>query len=179
MSRIGKMPIELDSAVKVSVEAGLVSVQGPKGSLSHRLPRGITAEVEGQQLLVRRADESKRVRALHGLFRSLLANAVHGVNKGFTKALEIHGVGYRAEMAGKDLKFTLGYSHPIEFSVPEGIQVKIERNTKLAVSGFDRQQVGQVAADIRALRPPDAYKLKGIRYADEQLRKKAGKTGAK
>ena len=178
MSRIGRLPIELDSAVKVSIEAGLVSVQGPKGSLSHRLPRGITAEMEGQQLLVRRADGSKRDRALHGLIRSLLANAVHGVNKGFSKDLEIHGVGYRAEKAGKGVKFTLGYSHPVEFSVPEGIEVKIEKNTKLTVSGFDRQQVGQVAADIRALRPPDAYKLKGIRYAGEQLRKKAGKTGA-
>jgi len=178
MSRIGRLPIELDSSVKVSIEAGLVSVQGPKGSLNHRLPRGISAEMEGQQLLVRRGDESKRSRALHGLFRSLLANAVHGVSKGFSKDLEIHGVGYRAEMAGKNVKFTLGYSHPIEFAVPEGIEVKIEKNTKLTVSGFDRQQVGQVAADIRALRPPDAYKLKGIRYTGEQLRKKAGKTGA-
>ena len=178
MSRIGKLPIELDSSVKVSIDAGLVTVQGPKGTLNHRLPRGISVELEGQQLLVRRADDSKRLRALHGLMRSLLANAAHGVSKGFSKDLEIHGVGYRAEKAGKDVKFTLGYSHPIQFPVPEGIEVQIEKNTKITVSGFDRQQVGQVAADIRALRPPDAYKLKGIRYAGEQLRKKAGKTGA-
>ena len=178
MSRIGRMPIEIDPTVKVSIEAGMVSVKGPKGSLSHRLPRGITAELEGQQLVVRRKDDSKSQRALHGLFRSLLANAAHGVNKGFTKVLEIHGVGYRAEKAGKDLKFSLGYSHPVEFLVPEGVEVAVQRST-LTVSGFDRQQVGQVAADIRSLRPPDVYKLKGIRYAGEQLRKKAGKTGAK
>jgi large subunit ribosomal protein L6 len=172
------MPIEIDPAVKVTVAAGLVSVQGPKGSLSHRLPRGITAELDGKQLIVRRKDDSKPQRALHGLFRSLLANAVHGVNKGFVKQLEIHGVGYRAEKAGKNLKFSLGYSHPVEFPVPDGVEVKVERS-KLVVSGFDRQQVGQVAADIRALRPPDVYKLKGIRYTGEHLRKKAGKTGAK
>jgi large subunit ribosomal protein L6 len=172
------MPIEIDPAVKVSVEAGLVSVKGPKGSLSQRLPRGITAELDGKQLVVRRKDDSKPQRALHGLFRSLLANAVHGVNKGFTKQLEIHGVGYRAERAGKNLKFSLGYSHPVDFPVPEGVEVAVQRST-LVVTGFDRQQVGQVAADIRALRPPDVYKLKGIRYAGEHLRKKAGKTGAK
>ena len=178
MSRIGKMPIDIDPGVKVTAEAGVVSVQGPKGSLSHRLPRGITAEVEGAQLLVRRADDSKPQRALHGLIRSLIANAVHGVSKGFTKELEIHGVGYRAEKAGKNLKFSLGYSHPVDFPVPDGVEVSVQRST-LVVSGFDRQQVGQVAADIRALRPPDVYKLKGIRYAGEQLRKKAGKTSAK
>jgi len=172
------MPIEIDSGVKISIEAGTVSVQGPKGALSHRLPRGITAEQEGEQLLVRRRDDSKQQRSLHGLFRSLLFNAVHGVTKGFSKDLEIHGVGYRAEKSGKGVKFNLGYSHPIDFAVPETIEVKIEKNTRLTVSGCDRQEVGQVAAEIRALRPPDVYKLKGIRYAGEQLRKKAGKTGA-
>lgn len=178
MSRIGKLPIEIASGVKVNVAADRVEVQGPKGTLSHSLPRGITIEVEEKQVLVQRQNDSKRQRALHGLSRALLANAVHGVSTGFTKNLEIHGVGYRAELAGSTLKFNLGYSHPIEFSVPEGISVKVDKNTRLSVSGCDRQQVGQVAADIRALRPPDVYKLKGIRYENESLRKKAGKTGA-
>jgi large subunit ribosomal protein L6 len=179
MSRIGKLPIPVDSAVKVSFDAGTVSVQGPKGALSQSLPQGITAELEDQQIVVQRKDDSKRQRALHGLSRALLANAVHGVSKGFSKDLEIHGVGYRAELAGKTVKFTLGYSHPIEFPVPEGVEIKVEKNTRLSVSGCDRQLVGQVAANIRRLRPPDVYKLKGIRYAGERLRKKAGKTGAK
>jgi len=178
MSRIGKLPIQLETGVKVSIDSATVSVQGPKGALSQKLPLGITAEIEGQQLVLNRQDDSKGQRALHGLARSLLANAVHGVSRGFSKDLEIHGVGYRAEVSGKALKFSLGYSHPIDFLVPEGIEVKVERNTRISVSGCDRQQVGQVAADIRSLRPPDVYKLKGIRYAGEQLRKKAGKTGA-
>jgi large subunit ribosomal protein L6 len=171
------MPIAIDDAVKVNIAGGRVDVQGPKGKMSHALPDGISAKIEDKQVLVERRDDSKRQRALHGLARALLANAVQGVSQGFTKELEIHGVGYRAEMAGKNVKFALGFSHPVEFPVPAGIEVKIERN-KLAVSGCDRQQVGQVAADIRALRPPDVYKLKGIRYTDERLRKKAGKTGA-
>ncbi len=179
MSRIGKLPIRFEAGVKVSIDSATVSVQGPKGALSQRLPLGITAEIEGQQLVVNRQDDSKRQRALHGLSRTRLANAVHGVSHGFSKDLEIHGVGYRAELSGKALKFSLGYSHPIDFPVPEGVEVKVERNTRIRVSGCDRQQVGQVAADIRSLRPPDVYKLKGIRYAGEHLRKKAGKTGAK
>ena len=178
MSRIGKLPIQIEAGVKVSIDAATVSVQGPKGALSQRLPLGITAELEGQQLVVNRQDDSKGQRALHGLSRTLLANAVLGVSRGFSKKLEIHGVGYRAEVAGKALKFSLGYSHPIDFSVPEGIEDKVEKNTRIQVSGCDRQQVGQVAADIRSLRKPDVYKHKGIRYAGEQLRKKAGKTGA-
>lgn len=178
MSRIGKLPIEVETSVKVSIDSATVSVQGPKGTLSQKLPLGITAQMDGQQLVVSRQDDSKSQRALHGLSRSLLANAVHGVSRGFSKELEIHGVGYRAEVAGKALKFSLGYSHPIDFAIPEGIEVKVDKNTRISVSGYDRQQVGQVAADIRALRPPDVYKLKGIRYAGEQLRKKAGKTGA-
>jgi len=178
MSRIGKLPIEVETSVKVSIDSATVSVQGPKGTLSQKLPLGITAQMDGQQLVVSRQDDSKSQRALHGLSRSLLANAGHGVSRGFSKELEIHGVGYRAEVAGKALKFSLGYSHPIDFAIPEGIEVKVDKNTRISVSGYDRQQVGQVAADIRALRPPDVYKLKGIRYAGEQLRKKAGKTGA-
>jgi large subunit ribosomal protein L6 len=178
MSRIGKQPIPLDSSVKVSVDAGVVSVQGPKGSMSHGLPGGISAKLEENRLVLARSDDTKSQKALHGLARALLANAVTGVTKGFTKNLEIHGVGYRAEVAGNKVKLSLGYTHPIEFAVPEGISVKVERNT-MTVSGCDRQQVGQVAADLRAMRPPDVYKLKGIRYSGEQLRKKAGKTAIK
>ena len=180
MSRIGRLPIKIESAVQVSVENGCVSVKGPKGQLEHGLPRGISAKVEDGQLLILRRDDSKRQKSLHGLTRSLLANAVQGVNQGFSKKLEIHGVGYRADLSGKMLKLNLGYSHPIEFPIPDGIEIVVEeRNTRLTVSGRDRQQVGQVSADIRSQRPPDVYKLKGIRYAGEKLRKKAGKTGAK
>jgi large subunit ribosomal protein L6 len=177
MSRIGKQPIPIETGIKVNVDDGRISVEGPKGKLAQTLPPGITAEIEGQQVLVRRRDDSKRQRSLHGLSRALLANAVHGVSKGFEKRLEIHGVGYRAELAGRTLKFSLGYSHPIDYAIPEGIDISVQRNL-LTVSGCDRQQVGQVAAIIRAFRPPDVYKLKGIRYSEEQLRKKAGKTGA-
>ncbi len=178
MSRIGKLPIPLESSVKISVKSSEVSVQGPKGSLSHALPRGITAEVNDSQLVVRRSNDSKRQKALHGLVRSLLANAVHGVTKGFEKRLEIHGVGFSAEVKGKNVDFKLGFSHPISYAIPEGIGVKVERNV-VTVSGHDRQQVGQVSAEIRSFRRPDVYKLKGIRYANELLRKKAGKAAGK
>jgi large subunit ribosomal protein L6 len=177
MSRIGKLPIQIASGVKVTVDGADVSVQGPKGQLSQSLPNGITVAVDGERIEGRRRDDSKAQRALHGLSRSLLANAVEGVSRGFSKKLEIHGVGYVAEMKGKNVNFKLGYSHPILYPVPDGIEVKVDRNV-LTVSGCDRQQVGQVAAEIRDLRRPDVYKLKGIRYADEALRKKAGKAGA-
>ena len=178
MSRIGKLPIPLESSVKISVKISEVSVQGPKGSLSHALPRGITAEADDSQLVVRRSNDSKRQRALHGLARSLLANAVHGVTKGFEKRLEIHGVGFSAEVKGQKVDFKLGFSHPISYAIPQGIGVKVERNV-VTVSGHDRQQVGQVSAEIRNLRRPDVYKQKGIRYAGELLRKKAGKAAGK
>jgi large subunit ribosomal protein L6 len=178
MSRIGKMPIGLAPGVDVTIDADVVSVKGPKGKLTQGLPDGISAEIEGKELLVKRRDESKNQRALHGLSRALLANAVQGVTGGFTKKLEIHGVGYTAELKGKVVAFKLGYSHPIDFPIPDGIDVTVER-AAITVSGCSRQQVGQVAADIRALRRPDVYKLKGIRYADERLRKKAGKAGGK
>ena len=177
MSRIGKLPIQIASGVKVTIDGAAISVQGPKGQLSQNLPDGITVAIDGEQVEVRRRDDSKAQKALHGLSRSLLANAVHGVSQGFFKKLEIHGVGYVAELKGKSVDFKLGYSHPIAYPVPEGIEVKVERNV-LTVSGCDRQQVGQVAAEIRDLRRPDVYKLKGIRYAGEELRKKAGKAGA-
>ena len=178
MSRIGKQPIPLESGVKLEIGKGEAGVQGPKGKLTVPIPVGIAVRIEESTALVERKDDSKPQRALHGLTRALLANAVHGVTKGFSKNLEIHGVGYRAAVKGKVVNFSLGYTHPVDFPIPDGIEVKIEKNTQLEVSGFDKQQVGQVAAEMRALRPPDVYKLKGVRYADEQLRKKAGKTGA-
>ena len=179
MSRIGKQPIGIESGVKISIADRSVSVQGPKGSLTHELPQGISAAIDDQQLCLQRSDDSKRQKSLHGLSRALLANAVLGVSRGFDRDLEIHGVGYRAEIAGNKVKLLLGYTHPIEFTIPEGIKVSVDRNTRIKVSGFDRQQVGQVAADLRAMRPPDVYKLKGVRYAGERLRKKAGKSGVK
>lgn len=178
MSRIGKVPITLASDVKVEIKGDLVDIKGPKGSLSHAIPRGIGVENDKASLTVTRKNDSKEQRALHGLVRSLLANAVEGVTKGFSKQLEIHGVGYRAQVKGKAVNFTLGYTHPIDFPIPEGIEIKVEGN-KVTVSGHDRQQVGQVSADIRSLRKPDVYKQKGIRYTGEQLRKKAGKSGVK
>lgn len=179
MSRIGRQPVAVVTGVKVAVDGAQVSVSGPKGTLVHTLPYGISAEVDGGQIVVKRAADSKEQKALHGLCRALLNNAVHGVTKGFTKDLEIQGVGYRAQVAGKAVSLTLGYTHPIEFPIPEGISVTVEKQTRLTVTGIDRQLVGQVAADLRALRPPDVYKGKGVRYVDEVVRKKAGKTGAK
>ena len=179
MSRIGRLPVPVVAGVQVAVQGRTVFVTGPKGTLPQELPAGISAAVEDGRILVTRADDSKPRRALHGLTRALLGNAVTGVTKGFSKDLEINGVGYRAQLAGKAVSFTLGYTHPIEFPIPEGIQIVVEKQTKLTVSGVDRQQVGQVAAKIRALRPPDVYKAKGVKYANEIVRKKAGKTGAK
>ncbi len=178
MSRIGKLPIRFERGVTVTLQGADVSIKGPKGTLSQPLPQGISADVDGGVIVVRRRDDSKSQRALHGMARALLANAVRGVERGFEKRLEIHGVGYSAEVKGQSVSFKLGYSHPVSFPVPQGIQVKVERNL-LIVSGCDRQAVGQVAAEMRDLRRPDVYKHKGIRYAGEQLRKKAGKAGAK
>ncbi len=179
MSRIGRLPVPLTDGAKVEILGRTVTVKGPKGSLAQDLPGGINAEVADGKILVKRRDDSKPQRALHGLIRALLNNAVVGVTKGFSKDLEIQGVGYRAQLAGSTVSFTLGYTHPIEFPIPSGIQIAVEKQTKLTVTGIDRQQVGHVAAKIRALRPPDVYKGKGVRYVNEQVRKKAGKTGAK
>jgi len=176
MSRIGRKPIAVPAGVKVQIGSGLVDVQGPKGKMAVKLPPGIRVEQKGAELqAVRQNDEQA---ALHGLARALLANAVHGVTQGFKKELDIVGVGYRAELKGKIVNFALGYSHPIEFPIPEGIQIAVEKQTHLTVSGADRGQVGQVSANIRALRPPDPYKQKGIRITGERLKKKAGKAGA-
>lgn len=178
MSRIGKMPISLPQGVEVKVAGTRIDVKGPKGQLSQSMPGGVSVRLEDQTVIVERSNNSKPQRAFHGLARALIANAVTGVTQGFQKNLEIHGVGYRAELKGKSLVFQLGYSHPVEYAVPDGIEVAVDRNTKISVKGIDKQQVGQVAAELRALRPPDVYKLKGLRYENERLRKKAGKTGA-
>ncbi len=178
MSRIGRQPIPIPQGVAVRVDDRVVTVKGPKGEVRETLPPGIAAKLADGVLRLERRDDTKRQRALHGLARALLANAVRGVTQGFEKVLEIQGVGYRAELKGKQLVFQLGYTHPVEFPIPEGIAIQVERNTRILVRGVDRQQVGQVAANIRALRPPDVYKQKGIRYENEVVRKKAGKTGA-
>src|SRR5580692_710903 len=176
MSRIGRKPIPVPAGVKVQLSPAAVEVQGPKGKMSVGVPRGIRFEQkDGVLNALRDTDEH---RALHGLARALVANAVRGVTEGFKKDLDIVGVGYRAELKGKNVVFALGYSHPIEFPVPEGILITVEKQTRLSVSGADRAKVGQVAANIRALRPPDPYKQKGIRLVGERLKKKAGKAGA-
>jgi large subunit ribosomal protein L6 len=177
MSRIGYKPIPVPSAVKIAMALDKIDVQGPKGKLSVAIPRGISFEQKEGVLNVKR--ESDEHRAVHGLTRALVANAVHGVTQGFKKEMDIVGVGYRAELKGKAVAFALGKSHPIEFAIPEGIQIAVDKQTHLIISGADKGQVGQVAADIRSLRPPDPYKQKGIRITGERLKKKAGKAGAK
>jgi large subunit ribosomal protein L6 len=179
MSRIGKKPIPLPAGVKYTVQGNTVLVEGPKGKLSALLPTGITLEKKDGILLAVR--EKEELAALHGLTRALVSNAVEGVTKGWTKELDIVGIGYRAELKGKGtVVFTLGFSHPIEFPLPTGIDVAIDpKQTHLTISGIDRQKVGQVAADMRSLRKPDPYKNKGVRYMGERLKKKVGKTGAK
>src|SRR2546425_5938739 len=179
MSRIGRKPVQIVAGVKVDLSASAATIQGPKGLLRVGIPRGISCRLEDGRVLVNRSDDSKPKRALHGLVRALLANAVSGVSTGYTKELEIEGIGYRAQVQGRNVLFNLGYSHPVEFPIPDGIQISVEKQIRIAVSGADKQLVGQVAADIRKLRKPDVYKAKGIRYAGEVIRKKVGKTGAK
>lgn len=176
MSRIGKQPIPLPEKVKVQLSARELVVEGPKGKLSTPIPDGIRCEQKGNELVFARRDDTGQQRSFHGLARALAANAVHGVSEGFLKELDIVGVGFRAENRGQSVIFNLGYSHPIEYPIPDGIEVKVDKQTHLLVSGADRQQVGQVAAVIRSLRKPDPYKNKGIRYTGEVLKKKAGKT---
>lgn len=179
MSRIGRKPIPIPKDVKVQITEQTVEVQGPKGKLSTPLPAGISFAQEDGELKASRSQESKRQMALHGLMRKLVANSVEGVTKGFSRELEIVGIGYKADLKAKSVLFNLGYSHPIDFPIPPGISIAVEKQTRLVVSGCDKQQVGQVAADIRGLRPPDPYKNKGVRYAGERLKKKVGKTGVK
>ncbi|HWF37734.1 MAG TPA: 50S ribosomal protein L6 [Candidatus Acidoferrales bacterium] len=177
MSRIGNKIIPLPSGVKVQIKTAAVEVQGPKGKMTVAVPRGVSFEQKDSTLVAKR--ENDEFRALHGLARALVSNAVTGVTQGFKKDLDIVGVGYRAEVKGKNVVLALGYSHPIEFPIPEGIQVAVDKQTHMTVSGADKGQVGQVAANLRALRPPDPYKQKGIRITGERLKKKAGKAGAK
>jgi large subunit ribosomal protein L6 len=179
MSRIGKKPIPLPDKVKIDIKDGTVVVTGPKGSVTNPIPPGIRLEQKDKQILAIRQDDSGPQRAFHGLARALVANAVKGVTDGFTRELEIVGVGYRAEAKKNSVVFTLGFSHPIEYPLPPGINVTVDKQTKLVISGVDRQQVGQVAANIRSLKKPDPYKNKGIRYTGELLKKKAGKAGGK
>jgi large subunit ribosomal protein L6 len=177
MSRIGNKIIPVPSGVKVQIKDSAIEVQGPKGKMTVPLPRGIRFEQKDGTLVAKRETEGHR--ALHGLARALVANAVAGVTQGFKKELDIVGVGYRAEVKGKNVVLALGYSHPIEFPIPEGIQIAVEKQTHMTVSGADKGQVGQVAANLRRLRPPDPYKQKGVRITGERLKKKAGKAGAK
>ena len=179
MSRIGRKPIPLPKGVVVKLEGDVVNVQGPKGKLDTQLPRGIRVEQQDGNLVAIRENDSQA--AVHGLARALVNNAVEGVTKGWTRELEIVGIGYRAELKGKSMVvFSLGYSHPIEYPLPTGVDVAVDpKQTRLTLTSIDRQQVGQVAAEMRSLRPPDPYKNKGVRYVGERLKKKVGKTGAK
>jgi large subunit ribosomal protein L6 len=178
MSRIGKLPIPLPSGVEVKKAEGGVSVKGPKGQLSAKLPALIEMEVADGEIRFTRPDDTRDSRALHGLARALTANLVTGVTEGFKKALEIQGVGYRAQVSGNKLNLLLGFSHPVDMPIPKGLSVSVEGGTQLVVEGIDKQLVGQFAADIRSKRPPEPYKGKGVRYLGEHVRRKVGKTGA-
>ncbi len=175
MSRIGKQPIKIPSGVKVSQKENIFHVEGPKGKLSQALPLGVIVKVDGDHINVTRDDKIEGAAALHGLIRTLVANCVHGVHAGYTKGLEINGVGYRAAVQGQTLNLTLGFSHPVSFTLPVGIAAKVDANTKIAISGADKQLVGSVASQIRLLKPVEPYQGKGIRYAGEFVRRKAGK----
>jgi large subunit ribosomal protein L6 len=179
MSRIGKTPIPVPKGVDVAIADEAIRIKGPKGQLQVGLLPGISAAVEDGELKVTRTGDDRQTRSFHGLMRALLSNAAIGVSEGWSKELEIVGIGYRAESKGRSVVFNLGYSHPIDFALPEGIEVDVDaKSNKVTVRGIDRQQVGQIAADIRSLRPPEPYKGKGIRYATERVRTKAGKQGA-
>jgi large subunit ribosomal protein L6 len=178
MSRIGRMPIGLPKEVKVTSELSGVEVKGPMGLLVHPLPQGISVTVDEEKIFVHRSNDQRTSKALQGMARSLIANMVTGVTRGFEKKLEIVGVGFRADLQGDALKLTLGYSHPILYPVPKGIRVEIDKQTLLTVKGIDKQQVGIIAAQLRSIKPPEPYKGKGIRYLGERIRKKVGKTKA-
>ncbi|MEC4893857.1 MAG: 50S ribosomal protein L6 [Oscillatoria sp. PMC 1051.18] len=179
MSRIGKRPIEIPDKVSVEIDGQKVAVKGPKGQLERVLPPQVKVEQEDKTLRVLRRDDSRVARQRHGLSRTLVNNMVEGVSKGFEKRLQIQGVGYRAQAQGKKLILTVGYSHPVEIDMPEGVSVAVEKNTEVIVTGFNKEVVGNVAAKIRSVRPPEPYKGKGIRYAGEMVRRKAGKAGKK
>jgi large subunit ribosomal protein L6 len=176
MSRIGKQPIVIPPKVKVDVKGQQVQVEGPKGKLNWALPERMAAKVDGGNLVVTRKGDDSKAKALHGLSRALINNMVKGVSEGFVKKLEIQGVGFKAAVQGKSISLNLGYSHPINYSLPDQIKVTVEENTKITVEGPDRQVVGQVASEIRAFYPPEPYKGKGVRYSDEHVKRKEGKT---
>jgi len=175
MSRIGKQPIKIPAGVKVTSKGNVFSFEGPKGKLSHALPHGVSVKIEGDHMNVVRDESVEGAAALHGLSRTLLSNCVHGVHAGYTKGLEINGVGYRAAVQGQALNLTLGFSHPVSYSLPVGITAKVDQNTKITLAGADKRLLGSVAAEIRGLKPVEPYQGKGIRYAGEFVRRKAGK----
>lgn len=179
MSRIGKRPIPVPAKVSVSIDGQAVTVKGPKGELSRVLPTEVEVVQDGETLVVTRRSESRAARQRHGLSRTLVSNMVEGVSQGFQKRLEIQGVGYRAQVQGRNLVLNVGYSHPVQIEPPDGIQLAVENNTNVIVSGINKEDVGNTAAKIRAVRPPEPYKGKGIRYAGELVRRKAGKAGKK
>ena len=176
MSRIGKIPVEIPAGVKISRDHSIIKVEGPKGKLSMEVPKGIDVILGDRTVEVKRPSDGRKERSYHGLVRTLLANMVKGVSSGFEKSLEISGVGYRAEVASKTLKLVIGFSAPVEYAIPDGIQIKVDKQVNIAVSGIDKQLVGRVAAEIRSLKKPEPYKGKGIKYAGEQIRRKVGKS---
>ena len=178
MSRIGKEPITVPAGTKVALDKGTFSADGPKGRVELAVVPGVTVSIDDATITVARNGNSGSHRARHGLMRALLANAVQGATEGFTRQLEINGVGYRAEVKGREVHLALGYSHPVVYSIPEDVAIEVDKNNKITIQGADKQLVGQVAAEIRALRKPEPYKGKGIKYVDEVIRRKAGKAGA-
>ncbi|HEX9788104.1 MAG TPA: 50S ribosomal protein L6 [Candidatus Binatia bacterium] len=175
MSRIGKLPVPIPAGVKVAVDTNAVRLEGPKGKLQASVPAGVDVKVEGNMLRVGRQTEDRKIRALHGLTRKLIANMTQGVSQGFTRVLDINGVGYRAEVKGHEIHMTLGYSHPVIFPLPAGVTAAVERQVVITLSSADRQMLGETAAKIRSLRPPEPYKGKGIKYREEVIKRKAGK----
>lgn len=176
MSRIGKMPVEIPAGVKISRDDSVIQVEGPKGKLSMDVPKGIDVVLGGKTAEVKRPSDGRKDRSYHGLVRTLLANMVKGVSSGFEKSLEISGVGYRAEVASNTLKLVIGFSAPVEYTIPDGVHVKVDKQVNIAVSGIDKQLVGRVSAEIRSLKKPEPYKGKGIKYAGEAIRRKVGKS---
>ncbi|MFN3202300.1 MAG: 50S ribosomal protein L6 [Bradymonadia bacterium] len=179
MSRIGKLPVVIPGGVTVETSGGNITVKGPKGTLSRPIPPKVDVSIDDGNVVVKRASEERTAKAMHGLARSLINNMVEGVSKGYTKSLDIVGVGYKVEQKKEYLVFSLGYSHPIYYEVPEGLDAKIESATRVSVNGIDRQKVGQAAAVIRGFRPPEPYKGKGVKYSDEVIRRKEGKSGGR
>jgi len=179
VSRIGKLPIPIPSGVTVDLKNSILKVTGPKGCLQHTIPAGVSLDITQESITVTRIDDHRKNRALHGLTRSIISNLVTGAAHGFRRVLEITGVGYRSEVQGDTLVLSLGYSHPIRFTLPEGITAEVDRQNRITIEGYDRQRVGETAAKIRACRPPEPYKGKGIKFAEERIRRKVGKTGAK